>query len=42
MALERGKFRVRGDSVEIWPPYDELACRVEFWGDSIESIAITH
>ena len=42
MALERGKFRVRGDSVEIWPPYDELACRVEFWGDTIESIAITH
>ena len=42
MALERGKFRVRGDSVEIWPPYDELACRIEFWGDTIESIAITH
>ena len=42
MALERGKFRVRGDSVDIWPPYDELATRVEFWGDTIESIAITH
>ena len=42
MALERGKFRVRGDSVDIWAPYDELACRVEFWGDTIESIAITH
>ena len=42
MGLERGKFRVRGDSVEIWPPYDELACRVEFWGDTIEAIAITH
>jgi excinuclease ABC subunit B len=42
MALERGKFRVRGDAVEIWPPYDELACRVEFWGDTIESIAVTH
>ena len=42
MALERGKFRVRGDSVDIWPPYDELACRVEFWGDTLESIAITH
>ena len=42
VALDRGKFRVRGDSVDIWPPYDELACRVEFWGDTIESIAIVH
>ncbi|MFM7245553.1 MAG: excinuclease ABC subunit UvrB [Planctomycetaceae bacterium] len=42
MALDRGKFRVRGDSIDIWPPYDELACRVEFWGDTIESIAIIH
>jgi excinuclease ABC subunit B len=42
MALERGKFRVRGDSIDIWPPYDELAVRVEFWGDSIESIVIIH
>ena len=42
VALDRGKFRVRGDSIDIWPPYDELACRVEFWGDTIESIAIIH
>ncbi len=42
MALERGRFRVRGDSVDIWPPYDELACRVEFWGDTVESIAVIH
>jgi excinuclease ABC subunit B len=42
IALDRGKFRVRGDSIDIWPPYDELACRVEFWGDTIEAIAITH
>jgi len=42
IALERGKFRVRGDTIDIWPPYDELATRVEFWGDCIESIAITH
>ena len=42
IALDRGKFRVRGDSVDIWPPYDELACRVEFWGDTIESIAVVH
>ena len=42
VALERGKFRVRGDSIDVWPPYDELACRVEFWGDTVESIAVTH
>jgi len=42
VALERGKFRVRGDSVDVWPPYDELACRIEFWGDAIESIAVIH
>ncbi|MEI7782102.1 MAG: excinuclease ABC subunit UvrB, partial [Planctomycetota bacterium] len=42
IALERGKFRVRGDAVDIWPPYDELAARVEFWGDTVESIAVIH
>jgi len=42
MALERGRFRVRGDSIDIWPPYDELAVRVEFWGDQLESLAIIH
>ena len=42
MALERGRFRVRGDSVDIWPPYEELATRIEFWGNTIESIAVTH
>jgi excinuclease ABC subunit B len=42
VALERGRFRVRGDSIDIWPPYDELACRVEFWGDCIESISVIH
>ena len=40
--LERGKFRVRGDTIDVWPPYDELATRVEFWGDRLESLAITH
>jgi excinuclease ABC subunit B len=30
VALDRGKFRVRGDAIDIWPPYDELATRVEF------------
>ena len=37
--LRRGAFRVRGDSVEIWPSYAEEALRVEFWGDQVESLA---
>jgi len=36
----RGKFRVRGDCVEIWPSYEEFAYRVEFWGDEIERLSI--
>ncbi len=36
----RGKFRVRGDCVEIWPSYEEFAIRVEFWGDEIERLSI--
>jgi excinuclease ABC subunit B len=37
---QRGKFRVRGDCVEIWPSYEEFAYRVEFWGDEIERLSI--
>ena len=37
---QRGKFRVRGDSVEIWPSYEEFAYRMEFWGDDIERLSI--
>ncbi len=36
--LKRGTFRVRGDSLEIFPPYAEEPLRIEFWGDEIESI----
>ncbi|MBX7075626.1 MAG: excinuclease ABC subunit UvrB [Pirellulales bacterium] len=36
----RGKFRVRGDSVEIWPAYEEFAVRVEFWGDEVEELSL--
>jgi excinuclease ABC subunit B len=42
IAFERSKFRVRGDSVEIWPSYEEYAYRVEFWGDEIEQLSIIH
>jgi excinuclease ABC subunit B len=38
LTLTRGKFRVRGDTLEIQPAYEEIAYRVEFWGDEIERI----
>ena len=38
--FQRGKFRVRGDCVEIWPSYEETALRVEFWGDEVEQLSI--
>ena len=38
MLLARGKFRVRGDTLEVMPAYGEMAYRVEFWGDQIERI----
>ncbi|GGC88789.1 UvrABC system protein B [Tersicoccus solisilvae] len=40
--FHRGTFRVRGDTVEIIPMYEELAVRVEFFGDEIESIHTLH
>ncbi|HNX91698.1 MAG TPA: excinuclease ABC subunit UvrB, partial [Candidatus Omnitrophota bacterium] len=40
--LERGKFRVRGDIVEILPAYKETAFRIEFFGDAIERISEIH
>ncbi|MCH2179033.1 MAG: excinuclease ABC subunit UvrB [Mariniblastus sp.] len=40
IAFERSKFRVRGDTVEIWPSYEEYAYRIEFWGDEIEQMSI--
>ncbi|MDA7950582.1 MAG: excinuclease ABC subunit UvrB [Pirellulaceae bacterium] len=40
--FSRGKFRVRGDCIEVWPSYEEFAYRVEFWGDEIESISMVH
>src|SRR6266511_1663703 len=39
VAFERGTFRVRGDTVEVFPAYDEQAVRVEFWGDTVERVA---
>jgi excinuclease ABC subunit B len=36
--LRRGTFRVRGDTIEIYPPYEDLAYRIELWGDQVEAI----
>src|SRR5579862_7848201 len=36
--LRRGTFRVRGDMIEIYPPYDDLAVRVEMWGSEIDRL----
>ncbi len=40
VSFERGRFRVRGDCVEIWPAYEEYALRVEFWGDEIDQLSL--
>ncbi|NLS08554.1 excinuclease ABC subunit B [Nesterenkonia sp. MY13] len=40
--FHRGTFRVRGDTVEIIPMYEELAVRIEFFGDEIEAIHTLH
>jgi excinuclease ABC subunit B len=40
--FSRGMFRVRGDVVEIWPAYDEIAVRVEMFGDEIEKLSLIH
>ncbi len=38
--FERGKFRVRGDTVEIWPAYMQLMIKIELFGDKIEKISL--
>jgi excinuclease ABC subunit B len=37
--FRRGTFRVRGDVIEIFPTYDDMAYRVELWGDEVESLS---
>ena len=41
-AFEQGTFRVRGDTVEIFPAYDEQGVRIELWGDRVERISRFH
>ena len=42
IVLERSRFRVRGDIVEVWPAYEEFAYRIELWGDEIERLSIVN
>jgi excinuclease ABC subunit B len=42
LAFTRGSFRVRGDTVEIIPSYEELAVRIEFFGDEVEELYYLH
>jgi excinuclease ABC subunit B len=42
LAGSRGTFRVRGDTLEVFPMYEELAVRVEFFGDEIEKLSTLH
>ena len=42
IAFERGTFRARGDTVEIFPVYEENALRIEFFGDEIERLLVLH
>ncbi|QPK80490.1 excinuclease ABC subunit UvrB [Schaalia sp. ZJ405] len=42
IAFTRGTFRVRGDTIEIIPVYEELAIRIEMFGDEIDSLAVLH
>jgi excinuclease ABC subunit B len=37
--FRRGTFRVRGDVIEVFPTYDDMAYRIELWGDEVESLA---
>jgi excinuclease ABC subunit B len=39
VSFDRGTFRVRGDTIEVFPAYDEQAVRIELWGDQVERIA---
>ena len=42
MAFTRGTFRVRGDTLEVFPVYEELAIRIEFFGDEVERLMTLH
>ncbi len=41
-SLDRGKFRVRGDVIEVYPSYDDIGLRIELWGDTVERLTRFH
>src|SRR5436309_7528313 len=42
VSFERGKFRVRGDVLVVWPAHEEYAFRIELFGDEVDNLAIIH
>src|SRR5215212_8656729 len=42
IAFERGKFRVRGDTIDVWPASEETAYRIELFGDEVDSLSVIH
>ncbi len=42
VAFERGKFRVRGDTIEVWPATEEAGYRIELFGDEVEKLSVIH
>jgi excinuclease ABC subunit B len=42
VAFERGTFRVRGDTIDVWPASEEAAYRIELFGDEVDSLTVIH
>jgi excinuclease ABC subunit B len=42
VAFERGKFRVRGDTIEVWPASEEVGYRIELFGDEVDALSVIH
>ncbi|VTT99696.1 excinuclease abc subunit b : UvrABC system protein B OS=Planctomyces brasiliensis (strain ATCC 49424 / DSM 5305 / JCM 21570 / NBRC 103401 / IFAM 1448) GN=uvrB PE=3 SV=1: ResIII: Helicase_C: UvrB: UVR [Gemmataceae bacterium] len=42
IAFERGTFRVRGDTIDIWPASEETAYRIELFGDEVDAVSVIH
>ncbi|MGL6096996.1 MAG: excinuclease ABC subunit UvrB [Fimbriiglobus sp.] len=42
ISFERGKFRVRGDTIEIWPSSEEVGFRIELFGDDVDALSVIH
>jgi excinuclease ABC subunit B len=42
VAFERGRFRVRGDTIDVWPAHEEVAFRIELFDDEVEAVSVIH